>query len=64
MDSDVQACKQVVTNLFTSCQEVVFALLVPMLLQQVWYKLLTTCSKFDGIIRLVARLFQTSLIQP
>ncbi len=51
-------CKQVVTNLFTSCQQVVFALLVPMLLQQVWNKLLTTCNKLDDIIRLAARLFQ------
>ena len=25
----LQVCKQVVTNLFTSCREVVFALLVP-----------------------------------
>jgi hypothetical protein len=25
----LQVCKQVVTNLFTSCQQVVFALLVP-----------------------------------
>jgi hypothetical protein len=25
--------------------------------QQVWNKLLTTCNKLDGIIRLVARLF-------
>ena len=45
-------CKQVATNLFTSCQQVVFALLVPMLLQQVWNKLLTTSYKLDGIIRL------------
>ena len=28
----LQVCKQVVTNLFTSCQQVVFALLVPSLL--------------------------------
>ena len=28
----LQACKQVVTSLFTSCQQVVFALLVPNLL--------------------------------
>ena len=26
--------------------------------QQVWRKLLTTCNRLDGIIRLVARLFQ------
>jgi hypothetical protein len=30
----LQVCKQVVTNLFTSCRQVVFALLVPNLLQQ------------------------------
>ena len=29
----LQVCKQVVTSLFTSCQQVVFALLVPSLLQ-------------------------------
>ena len=28
----LQVCKQIVTNLFTSCQQVVFALLVPSLL--------------------------------
>ena len=28
----LQVCKQVVTSLFTSCQQVVFALLVPDLL--------------------------------
>ena len=53
----LQVCKQVVTNLFTSCQQVVFALLVPRLLEQVWNKLLTTCKKLDGIIRLVTNLF-------
>ena len=47
----LQVCKQIVTNLFTSCQQVVFARLVPSLLQQVWNKLLTTCNKLDGIIR-------------
>ena len=31
----LQVCKQVVTNLFTSCQQVVFTLLVPMWLQQI-----------------------------
>ena len=36
----LQVCKQVVTSLFTSCQQVVFAPLVPSLLQQVWNKLL------------------------
>jgi hypothetical protein len=53
----LQVCKQVVTSLFTSCQQVVFALLVPGLLEQVWNKLLTICNKLDGIIRLVRRLF-------
>ena len=48
----LRVCKQVVTSLFTSCQQVVFALL-----QQVWNKLLTTCNKLDDIIRLVTRLF-------
>jgi hypothetical protein len=42
----LQVCKQVVTNLFTSCQQVVFALLVP-----------SCCNKLDGIIRRVTRLF-------
>jgi hypothetical protein len=32
----LQVCKQVVTNLFTSCQQVVFALLVP-----------SCCNKFE-----------------
>jgi hypothetical protein len=32
----LQICKQVVTNLFTSCQQVVFALLVP-----------SCCNKFE-----------------
>ena len=41
-DKLLQVCKQVVTSLFTSCQQVVFALLVPSLLQQIWNKLLTT----------------------
>ena len=53
----LQVCKQVVTSLFTRCQQVVFALFVPSLLQQIWNKLLTTCNKLDGIIRLVTRLF-------
>ena len=47
----LQICKQVVTSLFTSCQHVVFALLAPSLLWQVWNKLLTNCNKLDGIIR-------------
>ena len=53
-------CKnaQVVTSQFTSCPQVVFALLVPSLLQQDWNKLLTTRNKLDGIIRLVTRLFE------
>jgi hypothetical protein len=54
----LQVCKQVVKNLFPSCQQVVFALLVPTSLQQVSNKLLTICNKLDGIIRLGARLFQ------
>ncbi len=54
----LKVCRQVVTNLFTNCQQVVFALLVPMLLQQVRYKLLKICNKLVDIIRLVARLFQ------
>jgi hypothetical protein len=49
----LQVCKQVVTNLFTSCWQVVFALLVPSCCN----KLLTTCKTLDGIIRLVRRLF-------
>jgi hypothetical protein len=60
-----------VASLPTSRQQVVFALLVPSC-QQIWNKLLTTCNKLDGIIRLVARLFQqvryihdiTILLQP
>ena len=40
----LQVCKQVVTNLFTSCRQVVFALLVPQLLQQVWKQ---KCFKVD-----------------
>jgi hypothetical protein len=52
-NAKLQVCKQVVTNLFTSCRQVVFALLVPIFCDE----LLTTCNKFDGIIRLVTRLF-------
>jgi hypothetical protein len=37
----LQVCKQVVTNLFTSCQQVVFALLVPSCCN----KFGTTCSQ-------------------
>ena len=59
----VQVYKQVVTNLLTSCQQVMFALL-PSLLQQVWTKLPTTCHKFDGIITLNCyNVVLTSLIQ-
>ena len=54
----LQTCKQVVTSLFTSCSQDVFALLVPNLLEQVWNKLLTNCNKLDGTIRPVTRLFQ------
>jgi hypothetical protein len=46
-----------VASLPTSHQQVVFAMLVPSS-QQIWNKLLTTCNKLDGIIRLVTRLFQ------
>jgi hypothetical protein len=46
-----------VESLPTSCQQVVFALLVPSC-QQVWNKLLTNCNNLVDIIRLVARLFQ------
>ena len=53
----LQVGKQVVTSPFTSCQQVVFALLVPSLLQQVWNKLLRTCNKLEDIVRLVTRLF-------
>jgi hypothetical protein len=53
----LQVCKQVVTNLFTSCQQVVFALLVPSCCDKFWNKLLITCNKLDGIIRPVAKLF-------
>ena len=45
-----------VTSLPTSCQQVVFVLLVPSC-QQVWNKLWTTCNNLVDIIRLVARLF-------
>ena len=58
-------------SLPTSRQQVVFVLVVPNC-QQVCNKLLTTCNKLDGIITLVARLFQqvqyshdiTILLQP
>ena len=60
-----------VASLPTSCQQVVFAMLVPSC-QQVWNKLLTICNNRVDIIRLVTRLFQqvryshdiTILLQP
>ena len=48
----LQISSQVVSKLCSHCLSV-----VPML-QQVWIKLLTTCSKFDGINRLVSGLIQ------
>ena len=62
---------QLVASLQTSRQQAVFARLVTSC-QQVWNKLLTTCSKLVDIIRLVTRLFQqgcynhdiTILLQP
>ena len=42
-----------VASLPTSCQQVVFTLLVPSC-EQVWNKLLTTCNNLVDIIRLVA----------
>jgi hypothetical protein len=62
----LQICKQIVTNLFTSCRQVVFALLVPSQCCKACNKFgtsrysLTTCNKLDGITRLVTRLFNTS----
>ena len=60
----LQVCKQVVTSLQTSCYKSVHTLLLSscvrtacsQLLEQVWNKMLTTCNKLDGIIRLVTRL--------
>ena len=62
---------QLVASLQTSRQQVVFARLVTSC-QQVWNKLLTTCSNLVDIVRLVARLAQqgcsdhdiTVLLQP
>ena len=62
---------QLVPCLQTNRQQVVFALLVTSC-QQVWNKLLTTCSKLRDIVRLVTSLFQqgcynhdiTILLQP
>ena len=48
---------QLVANLQTSRQQVVFARLVTSC-QQVWNKLLTTCNSLVDIIRLVTRLSQ------
>ena len=59
----IQVCKQVVYKsvhkLSTSCVRTACS----QLLEQVWNKLLTTCNKLDGIIRLVTKLFLASLIQ-
>jgi hypothetical protein len=49
--------RQLVASLPTSRQQIEHALFVPGC-QQVWNKLLTTCNKLDGMIRLVTRLFQ------
>jgi hypothetical protein len=56
--------QEVVTGLQTSCYKSVHKLSTScvrtacsQLLQHVWNKLLITCSKLDGIIRLVTRLF-------
>jgi hypothetical protein len=53
---------QVVTSLQTSCYKSVhklstscFRTVCSQLLEQVWNKLLTTCNKLDGIIKLVTR---------
>ena len=46
----LQVCKQAVDKF---CSHTAY----PHLLYQVWNEVLTTCTKFDGIIRLVARLF-------
>ena len=62
---------QLVANLQTSRQQVIFARLVTSC-QQVWNKLLITCNKLVDIIRLVTRLLQqdchnhdiTILLQP
>ena len=55
-----------VARLPTSRQQVVFGLLVPSF-QQIWNKLLTTCNKLDGIIRLVTSFYghdiTTSMLQ-
>ena len=53
----VHIYKQVVTKLSTSCLRTACS----QLLEQVWNKLLTTCNKLDGIIRLVTRLLTVVL---
>jgi hypothetical protein len=62
----LQICKQVVTNLFTSCQQVVFALLVPSCCNKFGtYKLLTTyVTSLMALSDLVYKVLITSLIQP
>ena len=50
---------QLVASVQTSRQQVVFARLFTSC-QQVWNKLLTTCSNLVDIVRLVTRLFQQS----
>ena len=53
--ADLQtSCNKSVHKLFTRC----IRLLAPILLEQVWNKLLTNCNKLDGTIRPVTRLFQ------
>jgi hypothetical protein len=47
------SCYKFVHKLSTSCVLTACS----QLLQQVWNKLLTTCNKLDGIIRLVTKLF-------
>jgi hypothetical protein len=62
----LQICKQVVTNLFTSCQQVVFALLVPSCCNKFGtFKLLTTyVTSLMALSDLVYKVLITSLIQP
>jgi hypothetical protein len=52
----LQVCKQVVTNLFTSCRQDVFALFVPSCCKSL-EQAVNNLYKLDGIIRLVTRLF-------
>jgi hypothetical protein len=58
MDTEIGKGYHLVASLPTGRQQVVCALLVVPSCQQVWNKLVTTCNKLDGIIKLVARLFQ------